>query len=347
MASRPGRLEVAYPAQGKPRYYIVRDARPGSGDGRVRRLIGSGDAPPSAREVEQLSREFAFDMEVEAAMMVASMSAATFRAELLSEDELHRLEEMRHVHKAFRGYLTAEELDEWDRYFEAHYVHGTTWFEGTPMTLEETFRILDSGEVPSQRSLRDINAVQNYIAVKRFRDGHRGRVSVDAVLQLHSLIMRNISDEPGEFRRLDGISVMGCDLRASPAKLIPERLDEMIDSYYASLDDSVHPFEAAALFHCQFEMAHPFPDGNGRVGRELFNMMLSRERFPRILFLKKEREKYLAALTAGGNGRLSLMASVLCDMVTSQRMDLLVEELKRASAAPDGQTRLDDFQGGA
>jgi Fic family protein len=108
--------------------------------------------------------------------------------------------------------------------------------------------------------------------------------------------MNNIDDESaGAFRRTDLIGIEGCEIRLCPSIEIESELKNIIYHYYTRLDEGYHPFEEAILFHHDFEMIHPFSDGNGRVGREVLNFMLMREGYPKLL-LGYPREDYIQAL---------------------------------------------------
>ena len=61
----------------------------------------------------------------------------------------------------------------------------------------------------------------------------------------------------------------------------------------------MHPIECAILFHQKFEEIHPFKDGNGRVGRELLRIILSKNGYPSIFIDKSTREEYLKSLDEG------------------------------------------------
>ena len=66
--------------------------------------------------------------------------------------------------------------------------------------------------------------------------------------------------------------------------------------------DEHPPLLQAALAHAQFEMIHPFGDGNGRAGRALIHVVLARRglarRFvpPVSVVLARRSEEYIAAL---------------------------------------------------
>ncbi|CAB0523477.1 Fic family protein [Corynebacterium diphtheriae] len=58
-----------------------------------------------------------------------------------------------------------------------------------------------------------------------------------------------------------------------PPAQVPRLLDDLIE-YFNGADHAA--LVQAALVHAQFETIHPFPDGNGRVGRAMIHALLQR-----------------------------------------------------------------------
>ena len=57
----------------------------------------------------------------------------------------------------------------------------------------------------------------------------------------------------------------------------PEEVPGLLEDLVQYMSGAVHsPIIQAALTHAQFETIHPFPDGNGRVGRALIHTVLTR-----------------------------------------------------------------------
>jgi Fic family protein len=104
-------------------------------------------------------------------------------------------------------------------------------------------------------------------------------------------------------------------------------LQQHIDTYYTNVRKRHHPFEQAALFHLTFETIHPFSDGNGRVGREIFNYMITKEGYPPMLFLGGEREAYIAALKAGDEENYGSMVGQLIEMYMALYRSVIDENL--------------------
>ena len=61
-----------------------------------------------------------------------------------------------------------------------------------------------------------------------------------------------------------------------PSPLVLQELLEQFVNFANSLDESLDPIVQAALIHAQFELIHPFDDGNGRIGRILIPLFLVR-----------------------------------------------------------------------
>ena len=62
---------------------------------------------------------------------------------------------------------------------------------------------------------------------------------------------------------------------APPAEHVGPLLDDL--AAYVASQCLLHPLLKAAVAHLQFETIHPFPDGNGRVGRALIHCVLRRD----------------------------------------------------------------------
>lgn len=330
-------------ASRNPRYYMVRDVHVGGKRRKVRLYLGSQQ--PTRDAIDRAHREKGPELEILAALKKAELATPRFTVRHLEEGRLRHLEELRFLWDGCKDLLTTNEAEVYEREFEAHYIHGTTTIEGNTLSLAEVSRLLEDGILPTGKTLREINEVQNFRLVRRFRESYQGPIDLRFIRSLHGLVMANIDDDQaGAFRRRDDVAIAGRDLRLAPSPMIEEELLHALDEYRKAIKDHIHPFESAVVFHHRFEAIHPFVDGNGRVGREILNTMLMRSRFPRLLFLGKDRTRYIEALGAGDEGDLPGMVTAMADIFTEQRRRVLHERLRAlAGETPHGQANLRDF----
>src|ERR1019366_5590418 len=105
-------------------------------------------------------------------------------------------------------------------------------------------------------------------------------LSVEMLCEWHRTVMAGspvperyvgaIRDEQGW---IGGSSPLDAHLVTPPPAELPALLDDII-AYTNGAD--IDPIAQAAFAHAQFEVVHPFGDGNGRVGRVLVAWVLTR-----------------------------------------------------------------------
>ncbi|MBQ5951661.1 MAG: Fic family protein [Lachnospiraceae bacterium] len=150
--------------------------------------------------------------------------------------------------------------------------------EGTQCTLED---ILDPQIEENINA--DVSDVVNYVRAVNYAIERMKVLPLcnRLIRETHAVLMKSVrgSDKtPGEFRTSQNwIGGAGSTLRN--ARYIPpnpQDMDACMSDFekYMNLDDGTDQLIKAALLHYQFETIHPFPDGNGRVGRLLITAYL-------------------------------------------------------------------------
>lgn len=155
--------------------------------------------------------------------------------------------------------------------------------EGTRATLTDLYA-REAGQRPPQGLPPDVDEVLNHVRALNYGLERVDTlpISLRLIRELHERLMRGVRGEEmrsGEFRvSQNWIGSPGCDL--SGATYVPPPAGEMtaclgeLDSYLHADDERNPPLVRLALAHVQFELIHPFLDGNGRVGRLLITLLL-------------------------------------------------------------------------
>ena len=162
----------------------------------------------------------------------------------------------------------------------------------------------DSPRAADLEALRNITAVEHALCL-----AEEGRpVTVEDITDIHRALM---GDDPsaGQLRTqqnwIGGGSVYSTPLIATYVPPPPGFVADLLDDLVAYISRPPgHPLVDIAIAHAQFEMVHPFGDGNGRTGRAIMQLMLQRSRLspactlPISCSLALQRDAYIAALNA-------------------------------------------------
>jgi Fic family protein len=177
--------------------------------------------------------------------------------------------------------------------------HSSTAIEGNPLTLEQVRAIEEGREIPAtaQRARRE---VANYFAGLRFveKNAKADTITHAHVLKLHRIMAGDVMDQgkAGQYR----------DIRVKVANYIAPRPEDVKPMMSDLLDwwnkQEISPVLSSSIVHHQFEIIHPFADGNGRAGRMLSLWELYRRGFDNHHifsideFYWEDRPRYYAAL---------------------------------------------------
>lgn len=190
--------------------------------------------------------------------------------------------------------------------------HASARVEGTTTTLAQA---LGFEERPSEpETLLDFTAIQDHLAAQQaaIERSRSGEWTLSDLLPIHERLLRHHAEperaQPGCWRRRQVI-VPGEHPGLMHARHVPPPAHE-VAGCLASLERYLHDHKdapewvAAALVHAQFELIHPFGDGNGRMGRILILMqLLSRGalKYPTLFlsdYFRVHRTRYFDLLTA-------------------------------------------------
>lgn len=124
--------------------------------------------------------------------------------------------------------------------------------------------------------------------------------NISQLHELHGLILGDRPDS-GVFRS-QPVRIKGS--AHSPPKTWNEIMNNMEDWQQWSINKNQQlpaPIRAAVL-HAWLANIHPFIDGNGRSSRAITNLELVRSGYPPIIIKKKERDRYIEALSESDIG---------------------------------------------
>ncbi len=184
--------------------------------------------------------------------------------------------------------------------------------EGTFTNLTDLF-LLEAGADEKDRP-PDTREVMNYVhalehAIERLADLP---ICLRLLKEIHEILLRGVRSNrganiiPGEFKT-DQNWIGSHEIKS--ARFVPPPPHETLQCL-ADFESFIHDDEAldlpplifAAMVHYQFETIHPFPDGNGRVGRLLIPLVLCEKKImPQPLlymsaYFERNRDEYIDTL---------------------------------------------------
>ena len=213
--------------------------------------------------------------------------------------------------------------------------------EGTQASISDLFLFEASGE---KQEHEDVREVANYVYAleKGLVLLEELPICVRMANEVHGVLMTRVRGEnkrPGELR--DGqvwIGPRGTPIQDAryippPSSFIPDLLADW--EKYANSDVEIPPLIQCGVLHYQFEAIHPYPDGNGRLGRLLITLFLCAKKvlpvpllYLSAYFERKRTEYYDHLLQVSTTGDWEPWLRFFLEGVEEQALDA-VERLRK------------------
>ena len=152
-------------------------------------------------------------------------------------------------------------------------IHGSLAIEQNTLTLEQVTAVLNGKRVLAPP--KDIAEVKNAYEIYERLD-KLDPYSVDDLLTAHNIMTRGLVEESGMFRTrpVGVVDREGHILHfGTLPQYVPDLVMELLDW---AKNGKIHILIRSCVFHYEFELIHPFADGNGRVGRLWHTLLLSK-----------------------------------------------------------------------
>lgn len=249
---------------------------------------------------------------------------------------------MNNLSELYKEYsdLTNDRPINFEKFNNYAIVHHSTGIEGSTLTQEETFLLLDEHLTPKgkpiEHSLMSLDHLDALIFTLKLAEEQRDIHIVD-IQRIGSLVMKNtggkISSMAGEFDTSRG------EFRKNTVRVgnrmfmnyqkVPQQMQELLDFVNSSLktidkNDINAVYELAFKAHFQMVSIHPFADGNGRSSRLLMNYIQAFCHKPLTIIFKEDKLEYFTALETT---RKEENINLFVDFMNKQAIKFLQQEI--------------------
>ncbi len=153
-----------------------------------------------------------------------------------------------------------------------HTVYSSLAIEQNTLSIEQVTAVISGKRVIAPP--KDIAEVKNAYEIYEHLD-ELNPYSVDSLLFAHSIMMRDLVSESGAFRSKP-VGVVDSKGNVLHFGTLPKYVPDLTIELLEWVENSKLPMLIkSCVFHYEFEVIHPFADGNGRIGRLWHTLLLS------------------------------------------------------------------------
>ena len=152
-------------------------------------------------------------------------------------------------------------------------IHSSLAIEQNTLSLEQVTAVLNGKKIIAPP--KDIAEVKNAYEIYESM-GTIDPYSVDALLDAHAIMTKGLISESGCFRSRP-VGVVDKNGNILHFGTLPAYVPGLVKELFDWVEKSdFHMLIKSCVFHYEFELIHPFADGNGRMGRLWHTLLLSK-----------------------------------------------------------------------
>lgn len=217
-------------------------------------------------------------------------------------------------------------------------IYSSLAIEQNTLDIEQVTAVLSGKRVIAPP--KDIAEVQNAYEIYDNMD-KLNPYSIDDLLKAHSVMERGLLNEAGEFRSRP-VGVADSEGNILHFGTLPQYVPNLIQELLEWTEKSgIHLLIKSCVFHYEFELIHPFADGNGRMGRLWHTLLLSKWN-PIFAWLPIESiihdnqsEYYNAINVSNNNGNSTVFIEFMLSVIKQALQESINDKPKNISSKSD------------
>lgn len=152
-------------------------------------------------------------------------------------------------------------------------IYSSLAIEQNTLSLEQVTAVINGKHVIAPP--KDIAEVKNAYEIYEMMD-KLNPFSVDDLLNAHAVMTKELVEESGCFRS-GPVGVVDNQENVLHVGTLPAYVPQLVYDLLDWVENSdIHFLIKSCVFHYEFELIHPFADGNGRIGRLWHTLLLTK-----------------------------------------------------------------------
>lgn len=238
-----------------------------------------------------------------------------------SYGNLKIVEILHYIYIVFKHDLFGSEYADFFNNFIVLFTYHSNRAEGSQTTKEEIelFRKRKIRKPKTKTSQEIFNSIRAF----DFAFSDKMKWNLKSIKHIHALLMENLDPLIAGKWKIENNTAPG-NQPTTMFKDVPEEMKELIDWFNRERKKkTIYAPSLALQFYCRLEAIHPFMDGNGRVGRILFNAILDYFNYCPVIFFSENKREHSTAIQQAIEGRYAKMNKHFLSQVKKSRQLLL------------------------